>query len=371
MGNLTVAFLEDQYQILDILSDNEKKVELVKNKLTGQFAVKKHLPLTYLPILEKIKQISSQYLPKIEVICQTDTDLLVYEEFIHGTSLDKELASTDIFSESRVLKWMTMLTAALGELHDLGIIHRDIKPSNIMISADGILKLIDFDASRKYQVQKERDTVNLGTIGYAAPEQFGFAQTDVRSDVYSCGILMWEMLTGQSLIAPEAADTPLKKIALKAAAFDPAQRYQTITQFQMALAEQTSRPPVKQPKTTPAKTAVTEKPATRARRPQVPGFRTMKPWKIILASLFYAIVAFYIVGCVAEMVTKGFATGIVTLLDFLILLLPFYLILTNVGHIWQKFPLLNDRRPMYKILGIFLYVCIWMMIIIVWALFTK
>ncbi|WP_162921725.1 serine/threonine protein kinase [Listeria costaricensis] len=371
MGNLTVAFLEDQYQILDILSDNEKKVELVKNKLTGQFAVKKHLPLNYLPILEKIKQISSQYLPKIEVICQTDTDLIVYEEFIHGTDLAKELTSVGPFPESRVLKVMTMLTAALGELHDQGIIHRDIKPSNIMISADGILKLIDFDASRKYQAQKERDTINLGTIGYAAPEQFGFAQTDMRSDVYSCGIVMWEMLTGQSLIDSEAANTPLKKIAFKAAAFDPAQRYQTITQLQMALAEQTTRPPVRQPKTPPAKaTTIAEAEPNRLWYQHIPGFRTMKPWKIIPASLFYAVVIFYISGCIVEIFTKG-PIGIITLLDFVILLLPFYIILTNIGHVWQKFPLLKSSNLLLKITGIFLYALLTFILFGIWAMFTK
>lgn len=89
------------------------------------------------------------------------------------------------------------LLEGLIPMHAQGVIHRDINPENIMISGDGVLKLIDFGIARTKKENQNMDTTILGTAGYAAPEQFGFGQTDERSDIYAVGVLMNVLLVGQ------------------------------------------------------------------------------------------------------------------------------------------------------------------------------
>lgn len=141
--------------------------------------------------------------------------LIVYEEYINGKNLADLMKANATFEADEVTRLMLMLSDALTELHANAIIHRDIKPSNIMISSDGVLKLIDFDASRVFEVGKNQDTVNLGTIGYAAPEQYGYSQTDVRSDIYSIGVLMLELLLGKILYQIKNMPLRLKKLRCK------------------------------------------------------------------------------------------------------------------------------------------------------------
>ena len=81
-------------------------------------------------------------------------------------------------------------------LHNNNIIHRDIKPANVIVKSDGHATLIDLSIATLLSVQKGNDTQNLGTIGYAAPEQFGLSQSRPETDIYALGIMMNIMLTG-------------------------------------------------------------------------------------------------------------------------------------------------------------------------------
>lgn len=137
------------------------------------------------------------------------------------------------------------LCEAAMELHerfDPPIIHRDLKPANVMLARDS-LTIIDFGISRTYDGEADTDTLHFGTRDYAPPEQFGFGQTDVRSDVYALGMLLFFCLTGQdpdakvrnagfaSPLVPEV----LRKIIARAAAFDPSQRYESAKALQLAV----------------------------------------------------------------------------------------------------------------------------------------
>lgn len=79
----------------------------------------------------------------------------------------------------------------------LGFMSAFLKPDNIMVSNDGVVKLMDFDIARTYDESKKCDTEHMGTVGYAAPEHFGFGQIDARSDIYSCGVVLNVLLTGK------------------------------------------------------------------------------------------------------------------------------------------------------------------------------
>ncbi|WP_172623335.1 serine/threonine protein kinase [Arabiibacter massiliensis] len=138
------------------------------------------------------------------------------------------------------------LCEAVRELHegfDPPIIHRDLKPSNIMVTQDG-LTVIDFGIARTFDEEAEEDTRRFGTRAYAPPEQFGFGQTDVRSDVYALGMLLYFCLTEKTPDAkarkerfrsPQVPE-PLRLVIERATAFDPEARYASVVELERAFA---------------------------------------------------------------------------------------------------------------------------------------
>lgn len=175
-------------------------------------------------ILQKIHQ---KNLPSILAIQPLDSGFAVLEEYIEGVPVGELLLGGRSFTEKEICTFALHLCAALKALHQNGIIHRDIKPGNLIMKPSGELVLIDFDASRFYNPHQEKDTVVLGTEGYAAPEQYGFVQTDFRTDIYAFGITIKELLANQG-------SSSLQKILDKCTAIDPAQRYQTISELEKA-----------------------------------------------------------------------------------------------------------------------------------------
>ena len=103
------------------------------------------------------------------------------EEYVEGDNL-ATLLSEARFTPSEARRIVSQLCSALWILHSMGIVHRDVKPENVILRGNEAV-LIDFDASRVFKNEESRDTQVLGTTGYAAPEQYGIAQTDERADL--------------------------------------------------------------------------------------------------------------------------------------------------------------------------------------------
>lgn len=147
-----------------------------------------------------MKRLDHPALPRIVDVVEERNSIYVIMDYIEGESLESMLKKGEHFETAMVLKWAKELCEVLDYLHRQKptVIYRDMKPANIMITRNGNIKLIDFGSVREYKEQREKDTVCLGTRGYAAPEQFGGkGQTDVRTDIYSLGMTLYHLLTGE------------------------------------------------------------------------------------------------------------------------------------------------------------------------------
>lgn len=149
-------------------------------------------------IYQQLSRIESIHIPKLYSFEEEENSIIIAEEYVEGESLDNYV-KTHSCSETEIISLMLQLCNCMKLLHSQTppIIHRDLKPQNIIVTEDGTVKIIDFDASRNYDSDSSRDTRLLGTDGYAPPEQFGYAQTDVRSDVYAAGIILYELIFGR------------------------------------------------------------------------------------------------------------------------------------------------------------------------------
>ena len=217
--------LQFLYDTVDVLKDGKNgKISLVYDKLGKQFYIMKERDLKTAEIYSRLKNLQSPYLPEIYHAVESDGKFFIVEEFIQGRTLDDILIHNNGLDEKNSAKVLKQVCNALKILHAQKIIHRDIKPSNIMVTNSGLVKLIDFNIARIVKENRENDTDFLGTRGYAPPEQYGFGQTDSRSDIYSLGITIQEILG-------ENYDGYLKKILAKCTELNPADRYQSVDEI--------------------------------------------------------------------------------------------------------------------------------------------
>ena len=192
-----------------------------------------------------LKRLQPPMLPRIVDIFEDRDCIYIVEDFVEGITLDGLLKQQKKVDEPQGLQWLRDLCGVLTYLHGQRphpIIYRDMKPSNIMLQPDGSLKLIDFGIAREYKQESNADTTYIGTKGYAAPEQFGKAQTDARTDIYSLGVTMYHLLTGKSPYEPPYQFVPVRQlvpelshgieyILNKCVQSEPADRYQTVDEL--------------------------------------------------------------------------------------------------------------------------------------------
>ena len=176
-------------------------IDLVRHTGTDRIFVRKKLQHYDREVYDILRESKFSGIPVIEELIEQDDTLILIEEYISGSTLEQTLQEHGCFTEEETSPIILSLCEVLRPLHahDPEIIHRDIKTTNLILRDDGTLYLIDFDASKMYDPAKNRDTVLIGTEDYAAPEQYGFAQSDRRTDIYAIGVLMCKMLTGKTL----------------------------------------------------------------------------------------------------------------------------------------------------------------------------
>lgn len=192
-----------------------------------------------------LKRLQHPMLPRIVDIFEDAYSIYIVEDFVEGITLEDLLKRQGRVEEPLALQWFRELCGVLRYLHTQRpnpIIYRDMKPSNIMLQPDGSLKLIDFGIAREYKQASSGDTTYIGTKGYAAPEQFGRAQTDARTDIYALGVTMYHLLTGKSPYEPPYQFVPVREldpslsrgiehILNRCVQLEPADRYQSVDEL--------------------------------------------------------------------------------------------------------------------------------------------
>jgi serine/threonine-protein kinase len=197
----------DRYEIIKVLGEGGNSTAfLAKDKTTGRKVTIKQLKTIDGKIsreaelglrheAEVLKYLDDPAIPKL-VEFLGDTLVL---EYIPGKSIEKKILEGGVFDEKTTRTVALELVRIFEYLHSCKrpVIYRDLKPSNVVIKPDGHVALIDFGTARFYKKSDTADTNNLGTLGYAAPEQYGnLGQTDKRTDIYCFGMTLLQMISG-------------------------------------------------------------------------------------------------------------------------------------------------------------------------------
>lgn len=185
------------YQEITQLGKKGDKCTFLMRGADGRIAVCKEIDSRLIPVYHKLQEAKVPGVAEIYgffIHCGSEAVMM---EYIPAITLEEKLLQAGTLSIKETRAIALQICQVLFCLEQLGIVHRDLNPANILIVPDGRVVVTDFGISRMVKSGKDRDTTILGTVGYTAPEQFGFAQTDTRADIYSLGVLVNRMLTGK------------------------------------------------------------------------------------------------------------------------------------------------------------------------------
>ena len=231
--------------VQSIKQDERGTTELISTP-DGSLFIRKYLKrdssaaATY----KQLEGLICPHLAQVYKVFDLGTTTVVIMEYCQGTTLRQLVDSNGPLTRQQAQTYLVQICQAVSFLHacpSAPIIHRDITPSNIVISHQSAL-LIDLGISRSFNPETHKDTKPLGTFGYAAPEQFGFAQSDERTDVYGLGATYYFMLTGHDpsqnmaeTLVYSALPADVKMVIGMACEPQPAHRFQNITELVSAI----------------------------------------------------------------------------------------------------------------------------------------
>ena len=302
------------------------QVLLVQHVETGRFFVRKTVTQYDLSVYQTLQNKKFKGIPTIHELIETDNSLIIIEEYISGNTV-QSLLDHGPLSDDMACGIAADLCDILAPLHTHvpPIVHRDIKGSNLMVDEKGKLYLLDFDASKVVEPGKTQDTVLMGTEEYAAPEQYGFAPSDTRTDIYAIGVLLNKMLTG---VFPKErlAEGPLGEVVKKCTAWEPDKRYKSVLALKRALKSRGSG-------------------GLRTLWFGMPGIRSGKPviavlWWVLIAILLYVTLTAEFVHSDTELPYMGWSLWAMRIASFLSFGLTAFYLANYLG--WR------DRFPYRK-----------------------
>ena len=226
---------KNKYTILKKLNDRNS-VFVVKDIEDDSLWVGKIIEIESVGIYSRLLNKRHKNIAYIREMFTTDEGAVVIEEYAEGCSITSELEKGRLFTASEVKDITMQLCDGAEFLHNMGIVHRDISSNNVIIDSHNNVKLVDMGIARFMDPYKNTDTYLMGTAGYAPPEQFGFRQTDKRSDIFSIGVLMNVMLTGEFPNEHLYKGIPrLEKIIMRSVEIEPQRRYKNTDRLKKAL----------------------------------------------------------------------------------------------------------------------------------------
>lgn len=244
------AELRTQFTPVSCLKDGERQVYLVRDS-AGQPAVLKIQPVGRADSLrqeyELLCQLHHPQIPRPMTYLEADGREYLVREYVEGISLYEQVTAQGPLSPAQARLAALSLCQILQYLHTQTppVICRDVKPQNVVMDSTGCCHLIDLGIARRYRAEQKGDTVFLGTEETAPPEQFGYQQTDQRSDIYSLGMLLRFLLSGKFDPLPNLPDQrALCRVIRRCTAFDPRDRYPSAQAVGKALKHQRLRPVV-------------------------------------------------------------------------------------------------------------------------------
>lgn len=240
--------MQEHWTVYECLKESEdSSTFLVKETATGILCVLKwgrnrqaEFLRNEMEIMEKMADRKLSGIPKTYRIFEENGEVYLVREYIEGMSLAQMVLQKGGISEAEICRISRKIcqTAEQFQNPDEPMIHRDIKPENIVVTPGGEVVFIDFGTMRSYKKDGSRDTFVVGTRGTAAPEQYGYTQTDQRTDVYAIGQTMLYMVSEsyeKNQLSECAVSRRMKKIIEKACSFEPDKRYGDAAQLRRAV----------------------------------------------------------------------------------------------------------------------------------------
>ena len=240
--------MQEHWIVYECLKESEdSSTFLVKETATGILCVLKwgrnrqaEFLRNEMEIMKKMADRKLSGIPKAYRIFEENGEVYLVREYIEGMSLAQMVLQKGGISEAEICRISRKIcqTAEQFQNPDEPMIHRDIKPENIVVTPGGEVVFIDFGTMRSYKKDRSRDTFVVGTRGTAAPEQYGYTQTDQRTDVYAIGQTMLYMVSESyemNQLSECAVSRRMKRIIEKACSFEPDKRYGDAAQLRRAV----------------------------------------------------------------------------------------------------------------------------------------
>jgi eukaryotic-like serine/threonine-protein kinase len=280
------------YRVRNVISDRTEAMKVLLPDLVAE----PDLANRFISEIRMLASFDHPNIAQLHTAFQVDNQLVMMMEFVEGPTLE-QIAKQGPIPQNEVINYMQQVLAALSYAHGRGVVHRDIKPANIMVTSQGTVKLMDFGIAKSRTEQDlTRPGTTMGSLYYMSPEQVRGGTVDARSDIYSVGVMMYELLAGRRPFVADSAyeilnqqcnvvplsplevnaqlPPALSDIIVCAMAKDPANRFQNAQALSNALRQVAS---MQNDPTRREEVAYTAVAAVGAAQPAAQGFAPVAP----------------------------------------------------------------------------------------------
>ena len=189
------------YKVRSVISNREEAMKV----LLPDFAAEADISARFMAEIRTLAGLDHPNIAQLRTAFELQNEFVMIMEFVEGTTLET-LASTSKIPLDQVLEYAMQVLSALSYAHSRGVIHRDLKPANVMVTSHGLVKLMDFGIAKSSEEKNlTRPGTTMGSVYYISPEQIRGGTVDARSDIYSFGVTLYEMLTGKKPFQAETS----------------------------------------------------------------------------------------------------------------------------------------------------------------------